>query len=238
MTARHTAGTAVVRWHGESFVMLPERALFWKRGRMLIIADPHFGKAAAFRARGVPVPSGTTAANLERLACALATTGAARLLVLGDFFHAAAGRAPDTLARIAAWRAAHAALEIVLVLGNHDIAAGSPPADWRIRQVHEHREVPFRFRHDAEDDGDATPCLAGHVHPAVMLEDASGATLRVPVFLFGRTQALLPAFGDFTGTARVKPRRGDRIFAVGQDVVVEVGAAAPLRRVRGGDRQV
>jgi uncharacterized protein len=236
MTARRSAGTIDVRWHGESFVMLPERALFWKRRRTLIIADPHFGKAAAFRAHAVPVPSGTTAANLERLAGALASTGAGRLIVLGDFFHAAAGRAADTLARIAAWRAAHAALEIVLVLGNHDVTAGPPPADWRIRCVPEHLEAPFQFRHDPGDLSDETPCFAGHVHPAVMLEDASGATLRVPVFLFGRTHALLPAFGGFTGAAQVKPRRGDRIFAVGEDVVVEVRTAVGRRILRRGDR--
>lgn len=213
--------------------MMPERALHWEQRDTLIMTDPHFGKAAAFRAYGVPVPSGTTAANLERLDAALHASRAGRLLVLGDFFHAAAGRAPDTLARIATWRAARASLEIVLVPGNHDIAAGMPPLEWGIRCVRgELFDSPFRFRHQPGAVDDARPCFAGHVHPAVLLEDAGGARLRAPAFLFGERLALLPAFGGFTGGARVAPRDGDRVFAVGNDEIVEVRGV--LRGRRGG----
>ncbi len=35
---------------------------------MLLIADPHFGKAASFRSRGIAVPVGTTRYDLDRLA--------------------------------------------------------------------------------------------------------------------------------------------------------------------------
>jgi metallophosphoesterase superfamily enzyme len=37
---------------------------------MLLVADPHFGKAATFRALGVRVPRGTTEGTLARLAAA------------------------------------------------------------------------------------------------------------------------------------------------------------------------
>ena len=39
---------------GETVWLLPERALWWPAQRMLMVADAHFGKAATFRARGVP----------------------------------------------------------------------------------------------------------------------------------------------------------------------------------------
>ena len=58
----------------------------------LFVADVHLGKAAAFRAGGVPLPRGSTAADLARLAAVLQETGAQRLVVLGDFLHGAAGR--------------------------------------------------------------------------------------------------------------------------------------------------
>ncbi|TXD50975.1 DEAD/DEAH box helicase, partial [Ralstonia sp. TCR112] len=45
---------------GETVWLLPERALWWPVQRMLMVADAHFGKAATFRARGVPVPAGST----------------------------------------------------------------------------------------------------------------------------------------------------------------------------------
>ena len=45
---------------GEQFVLLPQKAVFWPRERLLAIADIHFGKAATFRSFGIPVPRGTT----------------------------------------------------------------------------------------------------------------------------------------------------------------------------------
>ena len=48
-----------VRIAGETMLLLPEKALYWPAQHMLVIADIHFGKAAAFRALGVPVPRGT-----------------------------------------------------------------------------------------------------------------------------------------------------------------------------------
>ena len=52
---------------GETLTLFPERAAFWQRENTLLVADVHFGKAAAFRAGGIPVPGGTTAEALGRL---------------------------------------------------------------------------------------------------------------------------------------------------------------------------
>jgi uncharacterized protein len=232
-------GSASLVWHGETLHLLPGRAVHWPRAAALLIADPHFGKAAAFRAAGVPVPIGTTATDTERLSLLLMASAARRLIVLGDFFHAAAGRAPATMARLAAWRAQHAALEIVLVLGNHDVAAGPPPEEWRVRCVRGvHRGEPFGFVHDPADrPADALPCFAGHMHPVIALEEPSGARLRAPCFLFGRQSALLPAFGSFTGGGRVVPLAGERVFVVGDDEVVELPEPATARAPRSAGRR-
>ena len=53
---------------GEPVEHQAERALYWPRAKTLFIADAHLGKAAAFRAGGVPLPAGTTADDLSRLA--------------------------------------------------------------------------------------------------------------------------------------------------------------------------
>lgn len=47
---------------GTRWQALPQRVAFWLARRWLVVADAHFGKAAVFRARGVPVPRGTTQA--------------------------------------------------------------------------------------------------------------------------------------------------------------------------------
>ena len=208
---------------GESVVLLPERAVFWERESTLLVADPHLGKAAAFRAAAIPLPGGTTTETLGRLSSALERTGARRLLVLGDFFHARAGRAARTLAAISAWRDRYMDLDLLLVRGNHDRGAGDPPADWRIVCRDEPWiEPPFAFCHHPAE-GPEGYTLAGHLHPAVALSGPGGQSEKLPCFLFGEHLGLLPAFGGFTGGARVRPRRGDRVYVLAGDEVVPVG---------------
>ena len=108
----------------EAVELFAERALLWTRMRTLFVADVHLGKAAAFRAGGVPVPRGSTAADLARLAALVDASGAQRLVVLGDFLHAKAGVVPALDAAFLAWRDAHPSLAITLVRGNHDANAG------------------------------------------------------------------------------------------------------------------
>lgn len=214
---------------GEALTLLPERAVLWREAATLIIADPHFGKAAAFRAGGIPVPAGTTADDVARLERLVSTTAPGRLVILGDFFHARTGRAPETLGEIGSWRAAHAGLAIDLVAGNHDRHAGAPPPDWGFR-VHDAplRAGPFLFCHEPpERVSRGVYALAGHVHPVLSLEDRTGR-LRAPCFLFGRRTGLLPAFGSFTGGKSVRPAPGERVFVAGEGEVVAIGES--LRR--------
>ena len=76
-------GTLATTLAGERMLLLAQRALYWPRERTLFVADVHLGKAAAFRAGGVPVPRGATASDLSRLTALLAGTGARRLVASG-----------------------------------------------------------------------------------------------------------------------------------------------------------
>src|ERR1700712_3226350 len=97
-------------WAGEKLALLPERALWWEREQTLFIADPHFGKASAFRFAGIPVPETAHDADLVRLEAALRKTAARRLIILGDFLHARTGRSEATLSALHLWRSQHAHL--------------------------------------------------------------------------------------------------------------------------------
>ena len=94
-----TAGDAVhLLPDGRALHLLPERAAWLAEAGLLLVADAHFGKGASFRRLGVPVPRGTTHANLTRLdALVDRLTGVRELVFLGDFRHAASGRAPATV---------------------------------------------------------------------------------------------------------------------------------------------
>jgi DNA ligase-associated metallophosphoesterase len=210
-----------VRVAGENLLLLPEKAVFWPHEKMLIIADIHFGKAAAFRALGVPVPRGTTSENLAGLDALVAKHGARRVVFLGDFLHARAAHASSTQLAMLAWRQRHSDLALMLVRGNHDLHAGDPAAALGIELVDEpHAVGPFAFCHHPDID---TPgyALAGHVHPVYVLATRFDA-LRLPCFVVGSTRLILPSFGAFTGGHAVRPEPGDNIYVTSGDAVHSV----------------
>ena len=211
---------------GEHLVLLPERAALWTAARTLLVADAHWGKAAAFRAGGLPVPEATTLDGLERLDRILARHEVRRILYLGDYLHARTGRSSATLGALREWVQRRPELEQVLVRGNHDRGAGDPPADLGVRCVDAPmREEPFSFRHFPAEDGEGY-VMAGHVHPAVRLVGRGRQRARLPCFWVRPRCAVLPSFGDFTGAGEIEPRTGHRVFVVLDHGVLEVPETA------------
>lgn len=210
-----------------TLLLLPQRALYWPAQRLLVVADIHFGKAASFRALGVPVPAGTTTQNLAALDAMLAAQTVEHVLFLGDFLHARAAHASATQTAIRAWRQRHPLVRLTLVRGNHDDRAGDPPADLDIGVVDEpHVMAPFAFCHHPQHSA-LGHVVAGHVHPVYRLATGSDG-LRLPCFVVGEQCSLLPSFGAFTGGHAVSRGAGERIYVVADDCVFEV----PLRAQR------
>ena len=200
---------------GTAWRILPQRAAVWLERRWLVVADAHLGKAATFRARGVPVPQGTTQANLARLTALIEATQPQRLVFLGDLLHAREAHGADAMRQFARWRAQVAHLPMTLVEGNHDRHAGAPPPALGIDVVTEPWIVqgvalchhPQRIAHAA--------AVAGHLHPCV----------RLPCFWLRAGLLTLPAFGEFTGGAPIARESGDRVLAVADDRLIEIPAA-------------
>ena len=215
-------GALDVRVRGETLMLLPERAIFWSAQNTLLVADPHFGKAATFRALGIPVPSGTTGNALARLDSAVSRTGSRRVIFLGDLLHARAGRSRGMFDALGSWLGSRPDVEVVLVRGNHDRRAGDPPAELGIRCVNAPHELPpFVLAHHPGDHT-AGYVLAGHVHPGVRLYGSGRQRERLPCFVFARNCAVLPAFGDFTGMAVEDPLDEAEIYAIAGETVIAV----------------
>lgn len=231
-----------VAWAGRTLDLHPEGVVVDAATATAFVADMHLGKPASFRRLGVPVPDGGAVADLERLSAVLRRTGVERLIVLGDFLHDAAARSPETLAAIEAWRARHPELPVVLVRGNHDERAGDPPASLEIECVTEPWDaggIACRHHPPATSATPSTaataaepPTLCGHLHPVVVLRGRGGrggrgsaARERCRCFHLMPRTLMLPAFGSFTGGMVVRPRAGDRVFAVGPGVVIEAATA-------------
>ena len=203
---------------GESMLLLAEKALYWPAQKMLIIADIHFGKAASFRAAGVPVPRGTTSQNLAALDAIMAQHEVGHIMFLGDFLHARAAHASATVAAMLAWRLRHANLKLTLVRGNHDRHAGDPAASLLIDLVDEpFTQGPFAFCHhpDLDTSGYA---LAGHIHPSFRLSTRFDS-LRLPCFVVGSRRMILPSFGAFTGGFLIAPAVDDSIYVSSGEAV-------------------
>jgi DNA ligase-associated metallophosphoesterase len=221
MSATQMAGALALELKGEQLVLLPQKAAFWPRERMLVIADIHFGKAAAFRSLGIPVPKGTTSENLQALDELVELTGARHVLFLGDFLHARAAHAASTQAAMLAWRRRRCELVLTLVRGNHDRHAGDPAAQLGIDLVDEPYTVgPFSFCHHPDIDAPGY-VLAGHVHPVYVLATRFDA-LRLPCFVAGPHRMILPSFGAFTGGHAMRLAPDERVWVSSGEAVHSV----------------
>ena len=189
------------------------------------MADAHFGKAAAYRALGPPVPHGTTADNLARLDGLLAAYPCRRLVFLGDFLHARASRTPATMAALHAWRVRHPGLQCTLVRGNHDLRAGDPPPRLDMDIVNEPLLMgPLALRHiPAAHPGHHV--IAGHEHPVFRLLGKGREQVRLPCFHTTAHMTILRSFGDFTGGHPVHVVAGSRIVVTDGSGVWPVHAA-------------
>lgn len=201
-----------------------ERALFWPKGQTLFITDPHFGKADSFRHAGIPIPTEVLNNDLARLTKVLRSSQASSLIVLGDFFHSRHSQSDSALDSLHNWRNQHPDLEVILVPGNHDAHAGPPPIGLNIHAIEAPFAVgPFVCHHLPQ----AQPIqegytLAGHLHPHVVLHDRDGSSLRLTSFIFSQHQAILPAFGSFTGGSAYAPSINDRVFVIAEGEIIEV----------------
>ncbi len=219
----------------QSLFLLPEKMVFWKEAKTLLVADTHFGKAATFRQAGIPIPSGTTSAMLQRLSEVIELHQARRLIVLGDFVHAATRCQNGFEAELIAWRDRHSALELMLVRGNHDRGHNALFKALGMQAVNEpYAETPFAFCHfhDVEDKSVRQTNsewankrvlfrFGGHIHPGVTLNNFGKAKEKISCYWVSESFMVLPAFGEFTGCAAIRPRSGDQIFVVADHQVMD-----------------
>lgn len=207
---------------GESLLLLPDRALLWPAQRTLFIADLHLGKSEVFRRSGIPIPEGDTLTDLGRLDRILAAREVQRIVLLGDFVHAASPGASTHGNAFAAWRAARSQVEFVVVAGNHDRrAAGRELADVVDWELHERQIGPFVCRHHPAPSPHGY-VLSGHIHPVISLYGSHRERARVPVCWLRPDYAVLPSFGSFTGGGEIEPAPADRLYAFAAERVWRV----------------
>lgn len=197
--------------------LLPEKAVFWKEKQTLIVSDLHIGKATHFRRHGIQVPNMVEKNNLWRLSGVVAKTKPTRILFLGDLSHSDRNAAWDQFADFCQ---NYDHIDLVLIKGNHDIISSRGLALANIKEVDAWEEGPFLFTHDRVES--ELYNIHGHIHPAIRLKGKGRQSLRVPCYFFSKDYAVMPSFGDFTGTFVLTPKDGDSVFYPGETEVIQL----------------
>ena len=179
---------------GEAFFATPAGGLFWPARQALLVADLHLEKASWFAGGGQFLPPYDSHATLSALAREVESTGARRLLCLGDSFHDRFGcdrLPPDARALLLALTSA---LDWTWILGNHDPGFADHCGG---RLVEEVEIGGIVLRHEAKRD-DPRPEISGHYHPKLRLE-IRGRRVSRRCFVASPAKLILPAFGALTG---------------------------------------
>ncbi|WP_421773924.1 ligase-associated DNA damage response endonuclease PdeM [Gracilimonas sp.] len=204
----------------QTFQLLPQKALFWKEQNMLVVSDVHIGKSGHFRKHGIAVPSTVNQSNILRLNKLVEKLEPAKILFLGDLFHSESNIEVEQFKE---WRQAHAATEMILTIGNHDLLTGFEYEKMGLNCVNQFQAPPFTFLHDESENRDSNSySISGHIHPAVKLKGKGRQSLHVSCFYFGANSALLPAFGSFTGSYRIYPAQNESVFAIVEQKVIQI----------------
>lgn len=217
---RLSPGALTLDCRGESLTLLADGAVWWEAKQTLWLSDLHLGKAAHFRKHGVPIGSEPTLETVHRLREQIKGFGPSRILLLGDLFHSDINREWEPFADLCA---EFDGVEWVLVQGNHDMIPDVLLQESGIEQVNRLDDGAFTFTHAPEDRAaDFGFHVCGHIHPGIRLRGAGRQGLRLRCFHFAPHQAIMPAYGAFTGMHAISPRRSDRVFVLAEGSVVEV----------------
>jgi len=195
----------------QAFVLLPQKAVYWKANNTLIICDLHLGKSSHFRSNGIPISGETARNDLMKLYDLLLNFTVKKLIIIGDLVHqhynhewddfnALMDKFPD--------------LKIILVKGNHDKSFKN-----EINNI-----ITFEKQYEIENlifcheplttFEEGKFYFFGHLHPGVRLKGKARQFVRLPCYQLKQFSLQLPAFSDFTGLFIIKPEKNDQIFIV------------------------
>lgn len=188
-------------FHDTVFEALPCGALWWPARATLVVSDLHLGRAARGLHGGAALlPPYDALETLARLDTALSTTGARRVIALGDSLDA-----PDSDAHLPAVAREELSrlvrgYEWVWIAGNHDPIA--PSQQIRGERASGFSDAGLHFCHIAQACADPTgnliPEISGHYHPKLRRR-IKGVQIARACFLLGRQRLILPAYGAFSG---------------------------------------
>lgn len=180
---------------GETLQPLPCGALFWPARATLLVADLHLEKGSSFAPQGWLLPPHDSLDTLHKLADAVRTTGASRVVALGDSFHDAGG--PGRLLPAARQLLASlmAGTDWLWVVGNHDGESGEALGGCALPEL---QVGGIMLRHEAQRSC-AGAEISGHYHPKILVHLRTGRRVSRRCFALAADRLVLPAYGAYAG---------------------------------------
>lgn len=204
-----------------AFQLLAEKAIYLNAYDTLLVADLHLGKVNHFRRSGIPAPTQANTENLDRLILLLQQLNPQRVLFMGDLFHSHYNEEWEVFGQTLKY---FPSISFELVMGNHDILSEYQYIKHALKLHAKPITIDsLLISHEPVNDiPSGLYNLAGHIHPGVRLRGRGRQGVQLPCFWFGEKQGLLPAFGAFTGLAKLRPKKGDKVFVVVENKVIDV----------------
>lgn len=206
-------------------------ALWLPYQRAAIIADAHLGYGWAQRRRGELGPLRDRMSQ-DKISALIDELRPTEVVFLGDLVHAPKPGKAERILIEDTLRSVASRVQLTVVRGNHDRGFSTDFAALGIPLVEQWTGAPGLIAvHGDRATGPSDACVVlGHLHPAIRIRDAAGATQLIPVFLAGQGVIVLPAFSPFAAgwdlgrgipaeIARALPDRIEALAASGTRVV-------------------
>ncbi len=203
---------------GAELVLLPERAIYWPSESILIVSDLHFGKGGHFRKSGIAVPASLHLTDFFVLDNLIVEYQPKKVLFLGDLFHSEYNSEWEDFY---CWANNWENIQFVLVKGNHDILREKQYINSNLQLVDDLLLFPFLFVHEPVDTN-LGYVLCGHVHPGIKFYGRARQSIVLPGYVFKPAIGYLPAFGKFTGNAKIPISKEDQVYVIAENKVIKV----------------
>ncbi len=207
---------AILEISNQHFILLNQKAVFWKEKKMLVIADLHLGKASHFRKHGIAISHQSAVKDLEKLHDIIIEYTPLSIIFLGDLFHSNYNKEWESFIEL---RKFFSHVLFILVKGNHDIIKPELYLKNHISLNESLKIEGFLFSHEKKENEKCVFQFYGHTHPGIKIKGSGKSILKLPCFAQKENALMLPAFGALTGLHLINQKDYDKIYVVGNEKI-------------------
>jgi len=191
-------------------VFVYNKALYFKKLEMIVIADLQIGQESYFASKGIFVPQFQTKIMIDAILNLIKETKAKYLLINGDFKHDFSYTSNQEWRDISLFLdSVLKKVKVIIVKGNHDNYLQNIANKFEIRIVNKLLLEGYLFIHGhslpKEDNYDLM--IIGHEQPAVILREGF-EKFKLPCFLYGNTLdnkkiIVMPSFSPLSANSEI-----------------------------------